>query len=151
MAPKELSLFYLPTGEKDLFDVLAELMLVVGRWKAIGEGLRLDLGTLEQIETMDNRNPRNCMSATLKQWLRRNYDVEQFGEPTWRAVVKVVGHSAAGNNCALAMSIAGKHAGITYKCIIMGSAEVRNNCSYVAISTVLSQTGYTDLRSGRVQ
>ena len=86
-------------------------MPVVGRWKAIGEGLRLSLGTLEQIETVDNRNPRDCMSAMLKHWLRRNYDVEQFGEPTWRMVVKVVGHSAAGDNCALAMSIAEKYSG----------------------------------------
>ena len=98
-------------GEKDLFDVLAELMPVVGRWKAIGEGLRLSLGALDEIEATHNRNPRDCMSAMLKHWLRRNYDVEQFGEPTWQVVVKVVGHSAAGSNCALAMSIAGRHSG----------------------------------------
>ena len=83
-------------------------MPVVSRWKAIGEGLRLSLGTLEQI---DSHNPRDCMSAVLKHWLRRNYDIEAFGEPTWRTVVKVVAHSAAGNNCALALSITGRHSG----------------------------------------
>ena len=87
------------------------MMPVVGRWKAIGEGLRLSLGTLEQIETMDGHNPRDCMSAVLKHWLRRNYSVEGFGEPTWRTVVKVVEHSAAGNNCTLALSIAVRHSG----------------------------------------
>jgi len=83
-------------------------MPVVGRWKAIGEGLRLSPGILEQI---DDHNPRDCMSAMLKHWLWRNYDIEKFGEPTWRMVVKVVAHSAAGNNCALALSIAGRHSG----------------------------------------
>ena len=89
-------------------------MPVVSRWKAIGEGLRLSLGTLEQIETVDSHNPRDCMSTVLKHWLRRNYNIEAFGEPTWRTVVKVVAHSAAGNNCALALSIAGRHSGNTY-------------------------------------
>ena len=51
------------------------------------------------------------MSAVLKHWLRRNYDVELFGEPTWRTVMKMVAHSAAGNNCALALNIAGRHSG----------------------------------------
>ena len=41
----------------------------------------------------------------------RNYNVERFGEPTWRAVVKVVAHPAAGDNCALALSIAKQHSG----------------------------------------
>ena len=54
------------------------------------------------------------MSEVLKNWLRRNYNVERFGEPTWRAVVEVVAHSAAGDNCALALSIARKHTGNRY-------------------------------------
>ena len=37
--------------------------------------------------------------------------MERFGEPTWRAVVKVVAHPAAGDNCALALSIAKQHPG----------------------------------------
>jgi len=51
---------------------LTELMPVVGRWKAIGEGLRLSPGILEQI---DDHNPRDCMSAMLKHWLWRNYNL----------------------------------------------------------------------------
>ena len=109
-------------------------MPVVGRWKAIGEGLRLSLGALDEIETTHNRNPRDCMSAMLKHWLRRNYDVEQFCEPTWRLVVKVVGHSAAGSNCALAMSIAGRHSG-NRSAVVDGLLSLRamqkffSNCS----------------------
>ena len=101
----------LPTGEDDFFDLLEELRPAFAGWKAIGEGLRLSLGALDEIEAAYNRNPRDCMSAMLKHWLRRNYSTERFGEPTWRAVVKVVGNSAAGSNCALALSIAGKHSG----------------------------------------
>ena len=49
--------------------------------------------------------------GVLTCWLRKNYDVELFGEPTWRTLVKVVARPVAGNNCALALSIAGRHSG----------------------------------------
>jgi len=85
-------------------------MPVVSSWKAIGIGLGLRHGILEKIQ-FDDHNPRDCMFAMLKHWLRRNYNVMQFGEPTWRTVVKVVAHSAAGKNHELALSIAERHSG----------------------------------------
>ena len=44
----------------------------------------------------------------------KNYNVERFGEPTWQAVVKVVGCPAAGDNCALALTIATQHSGYSH-------------------------------------
>ena len=91
-------------------------MLVVGRWKAIGRGFRIDSGHLDQIQTDNQSDCEECLSGVLTYWLRKNYDVELFGEPTWKTVVKVVAHSAAGNNCALALSIAGRHSGNRLLC-----------------------------------
>ena len=87
---------------------------MVGSWKTIGRGLRLDSGRLETINESNPGKPKDCLSDMLTCWLKRNYNVERFGEPTWRAVVKVVAHPAAGDNCALAMSIAKQHLGIIY-------------------------------------
>ena len=84
---------------------------VVGKWKAIGRGLRIDSGRLDQIQTDNHGDCQECLSGVLICWLRKNYDVELFGEPTWRMVVKVVAHSAAGDNCALALRIAKRHPG----------------------------------------
>ena len=67
-------------------------MPTVAGWKAIGAGLRLSLGTLDEIETAHNHNPKDCLSDVLKHWLRRNYNTERFGEPTWRTVVEVAGN-----------------------------------------------------------
>ena len=97
------------TGEDDLLDVLEELMPVVNSWKAIGRGLRIDSGRLEMIQKDNPRDSKECLSEMLTCWLRRNYNVERFGEPMWRAVVKVVAHLAAGDNCALALNIAKQH------------------------------------------
>lgn len=97
--------------EDDLFDLLDALMPIVASWKAIGEGLRLRVGSLEEIKKANHDVPRECMSEMLKCWLRRNYNVRRFGVPTWRTVVKVVADPAAGNNCSLALRIAEKHPG----------------------------------------
>ena len=87
------------------------MMPVASSWKTIGRGLRIDSGHLNMIQESNSGKPRDCLSEMLTCWLNRNYNVERFGEPTWRAVVKVVAHPAAGDNHALALSIAGQHSG----------------------------------------
>ena len=91
--------------------MLEEMIPLVARWKAIGRGFRIDSGRLDQIQTDNHGDCEECLSGVLTCWLRKNYDVELFGEPTWRTVVKVVARPVAGNNCALAMTIAGRHSG----------------------------------------
>ena len=86
-------------------------MPVVSSWKAIGTGLRIDSGRLNAIQQSNSGNLKECLLEVINCWLNRNYDVEEFGEPTWRAVVKVVAHPAAGDTCALALRIAGQHPG----------------------------------------
>jgi len=98
-------------GQDDHFDILTEMMPIVSSWKAIGRGLRIDPGRLETINDRNSGKPIECLSEMLTCWLKRNYNVERFGEPTWQAVVKVVAHPAAGDNCALALSIAEQHSG----------------------------------------
>ena len=34
----------------------------------------------------------------VKEWLKRNYNVEKYGEPTWQRLVEVVVHPAGGAN-----------------------------------------------------
>ena len=43
------------------------------------------------------------------EWLKRNYKVEKFGEPTWQRLVEAVGNQAGGANMALAKKIARRH------------------------------------------
>ena len=87
------------------------MMPVAGSWKTIGRGLRIDSGRLNVIQQNNSGKPKECLSEILTCWLNRNYNVERFGEPTWQTVVKVVAHPAAGDNCALALSIAEQHSG----------------------------------------
>ena len=104
-------------------------MPIVCSWKAIGRGLRIGSGRLDMIQEDNSRNSKECLSEMLTCWLKRNYDVERFGKPSWRAVVKVVAHPAAGDNCTLALNIAEKHSGkISYCSVLLCTIKCVYRC-----------------------
>ncbi len=100
------------TGEDDLFDVIEELTPISSKWKSIGTGLRLKRGKLNEIGAAHPGNPSECLSDVVFSWLNKEYDWKRFGEPTWRRIVEVVEHSAAGGSPATALSIAKRHQGM---------------------------------------
>ena len=90
---------------------MKEMVEVAANWKAIGGGLGIDCGRLALIEANSPQDVKKCLSEMLTCWLKKNYDVDRFGEPTWQAVVKVVADPAAGDDHAHALSIAEQHSG----------------------------------------
>ena len=42
-------------------------------------------------------------------WLKQNYNVSRFGEPTWRMLVKAVAQRSGGGDGALARRMAKNH------------------------------------------
>ena len=115
-------------GEEDLADVQVETFEAAANWNAIGIGLGLQAGILEQIKG-EGGCPKDCMIAVLTNWLRKNYKVERFGEPTWKTVVKVVASPAAGSNPALALRIAEKHPG-NFDINFAHTLGVLHNCTH---------------------
>ena len=92
-----------------LFDVKRELTPVTANWKNIGIALRLNPNKLNSIESANHCDPAACLTSMVTDWLNMNYDVEKFGEPTWRWLVQAVGDPAGGDNMALARKIARSH------------------------------------------
>ena len=88
-----------------------ELQPVTDRWKHIGLALRLDPSELKVIER-ENRDLEDCLTEALALWLRKAYNTERFGEPSWELLARAVGDPAGGNNPALAEKIGKKHGGI---------------------------------------
>ena len=82
---------------------------VTVRWKHVGLVLRLDPAQLDAVEEKKNRKLDDCLTEMLNLWLSKQYDTEQFGEPSWSLLAVAVGHPAGGNNTALAMEITEKH------------------------------------------
>ena len=97
-------------GSDDLFDIYSELLPVASKWKNIGLALRLTPNSLNTIGAKENVT--DCLLEVLTQWLKKTYNVERFGEPSWKLLVKAVSDPAGGSDRALAESIAQKHQGI---------------------------------------
>ena len=92
------------TGIDDLFDVKSELQPVTTRWKSLGLALRLGPDKLDEIER-DKRNCSDCLTKVLTLWLKKTYNTERFGEPSWELLAAAVGDPAGGKDCALANAI----------------------------------------------
>ena len=106
----------LPIGEDDLHLVLDHLKNVKASCYKIGTALHLKQDELDAIK----RESADCTEALIKiitSWLRKNYDLERFGEPTWKALVEAMASPIGGNNNALAMEIARKHLPGETRCI----------------------------------
>jgi len=96
--------------EDDLSDIITVLTEVAANWRRIGLFLRIRDSHLEAIQQEDSR-PLDCLIRMLATWLRRNYNMDRFGEPTWVKLVKAVDNPAGGGNHDLAMKIARAHEG----------------------------------------
>lgn len=73
-------------------------------------GLRQDI--LESIKHLHQNDNQMLMTAMATEWLKRNYNVERFGKPSWKKLVEAVEAKSGGHNTALAQDIARRHSGI---------------------------------------
>ena len=89
--------------------MISELTPVSANWKNIGIALRLNPNTLDSIQADNNNDSNACLTSVVTEWLKRNYKVEKFGEPSWQWLVKAVGDPGGGANMALARDIARRH------------------------------------------
>ena len=97
------------SGLDALFDVRKERNKVSAKWRSIGVALRLDPNILDGIQAKNSGDPQACLSSVVTEWLKKNYNVERFGEPTWQWLVDAVSDPAGGAHMALAREIARRH------------------------------------------
>ena len=95
------------TAENDLFDILEEVGGLAASWRNMCLALRVP-----DADTIGNKwrdDPKDCLREILKQWLKKCYDTQKHGPPTWRKLVEAVANDYGGDNPALAETIALKH------------------------------------------
>ena len=98
------------TDISDLFEVKRELLPVTARWKHVGLALGLNPNTLDAIER-ENKDSENCLARMLTLWLKKNYNTERFGEPSWELLAKAVRDPAGGNDTEQAEKINNEYRG----------------------------------------
>ena len=97
------------TGESYLSGVFDEVRPVSSKWYQLCCCLGIPPSRLDAINRTQNGDCDLCLNEGLKEWLRRNYDTEEHGSPTWRKLVAAVDNSAGGNNHVLALAVAENH------------------------------------------
>ena len=83
------------------------LINVLAHYREIGGRLHLSDDKLDEIDRK-KMNSASSMEAVIVEWLKKNYNNEKYGPPTWKALVAAVEHPAGGNNKAEAEKIANK-------------------------------------------
>ena len=84
-------------------------MPVAVKWRNIGSALGLKPDILDSIDKRNSGDPTPCLMSVVTEWLKKNYNVEKFGEPTWRQLVRAVDDPAGGADKALARDLATRH------------------------------------------
>ena len=105
--------------EDDLFSVYCEVLDLAPNWMNVGLMLGIRNADLKGIRITYRENPQDCLKETLEQWLKQAHDIEKNGLPTWKKIVEVTAHPVAGNNAALAKTIAQNHQGMQHTACIL--------------------------------
>lgn len=72
----------------------------------------LQASELDKIQR-NSQNSEEALYKVINAWTAQCYNVNQFGQPSWRALVNAVGSSAGGDSPLLARKIAADHPGIS--------------------------------------
>ena len=99
------------TGEDDLADIMDEVLTIKSMYFALGRSLRLKNDDLQAISEKYNNESKvdRALNDVLLLWLRKQYNVDRFGPPTWQMLVEAVDKKSGGNNHELAKQIALNH------------------------------------------
>ena len=98
-------------AEDDLFDVYQEMIPLASKWQDIALAMGIKQSDIDTIHSQYPRLPCDCLKAALGKWLKKGYNVEKRGPPTWKKVVEAVAHPAGGKDPAYAKKIAHNHQG----------------------------------------
>ena len=98
--------------EDDLPSVYSEVLHLTPKWMAVGLMLGIRFTDLETISATYHESPNQCLMKALALWLKRAYNTERNGLPTWKKMVEVTAEPGAGYNPALAETLARNHQGM---------------------------------------
>ena len=106
--------FFFVTTAEDQKEVQDALAPVKNKWMEVGIFLGLKISGLKDAMLEED----DKIAYVTKKFLKKDYMVNIYGEPTWKRVVEAIGAKAGGNNPRQAMEIAQKHQGTTLSNII---------------------------------
>ena len=98
--------------EDDIHDVCDAVHKLSGRWSDLCFGLKLSPSDEEAIRETCSGYPKKQLREVLKIWLRKKYNYQKYGHPSWQFLVRAIGDQSGADDCALAETIGKKHLGM---------------------------------------
>ena len=98
-------------GSSDSFAIEAEVDDIADKWYRFGKALYLKPNKLNSFKATQ-KDPKDCLSDSLLEFLKKNYDWEKYGVPSWKLVVIALAHKSGGDDTALALHVANNHSTI---------------------------------------
>ena len=86
-------------------------MSIQSLYYPLGRSLRLRTTDLKAIRNAHphESDAEQALEEVLELWLKKEYNTDKFGLPTWRMLVQAVDMKSGGNNNELAKTIALNH------------------------------------------
>ena len=90
---------------------MEEVVSIKSLYFSLGLSLRLRVADLKNIrEAYPSESDANsALIDVLLLWLHQKYNVQRFGQPTWKMLVEAVDKETGGNDHELALKIASHH------------------------------------------
>ena len=80
---------------------------VADKWDSVGIFLGIPYKVIERCRLEDTLDER--IQELTSAWIGRKYEVESYGEPSWRKLIEAIGHKAGGYHRRLASKLAADH------------------------------------------
>ena len=78
------------TEESDWNMLIIESNSLSAQWDTIAGFLGLKPSKIAEIRRNHPSNSTGCWNSALLEWISENYNMEKFGEPSWRTFLKAV-------------------------------------------------------------
>lgn len=99
----------IPTDrDDDLMEVVDSVQRLAGSWSKLALYIHVKSDAIKVIQQNNPRDAQQSLQDAITEWLKKNYNFERFGPPSWRMLVGAVKRLDSG----LAHEIANEHRGI---------------------------------------
>ena len=102
-----LSFPYSADRNDDFIEVVDSVQRLAASWSKLALYIHVKSDAIKTIEQNHPRDAQQCLLESIMEWLKKNYNFERFGPPSWRMLVRAVKRL----DNALAHDIADAHRG----------------------------------------
>ena len=70
--------------------MIDECSSLAGDWEQLSGFLGLSFLLIDNIKRDHPQDATGCWNDALKHWINQNYNIQKFGVPSWRSLLKVI-------------------------------------------------------------